>query len=613
MSKLLELKNKLSKNKNTQPATKVTREKSGPDFQFKYITSQDEAQEVLCELDNQSVSGLDIETTALPRFKNEPQAGLSPHLSQIRLLQLCQSMDNVFIFDVPSVGMDALAGFISTGKFIAHNAQFELSHLHHAGIDLPFMHCSMLMDNALRNERASLKKLAEIYLQKDISKDEQTSDWNKEKLSPEQLRYAALDAWLVYKLYFVLKDKVLAGNKGELYGLLQQAQYPVMKLQYNGVHYDAAAHYKLNERVRQEFKAAEAQVKEAIGRDINIASSKQLSDYFKETLDTKTLRRWQKTRTGDLSLDRNTVKKFAHIDAVKPLAKYSTLKNRLSSFGENILKYINPATGRLHSEFAMAYAKGGRFSCSKPNMQAIPKDYEYRALFSAPPGKKIIVADYSQVELRILAMITQDPVMLEAYQGGEDLHKLTASAVSGINPDEVTKEQRSAAKAVNFGLIYGMGAPSLSQYAKNNFGVNMSRDEAEIAKERYFEKYPGVSQWYDKTTRDSNKSKIAKTRMNRTVGLDKTFTQSKNVPIQGSAAEVFLAALVELNKITGPDIKLVNIIHDEIVLEVEESQVQRATELLETAMIDGMRRVFPECETKGLVEIGVGNSWGDAK
>lgn len=617
MNKLLEFRNKLM-NGNGKPAPadsgkqKITPDKQAkpkpnavtpgkfqPEFETVFINTPEEAQAVLENLSTEEITGLDIETT-----------GLCPHQSHIRLLQLCQSLEKVYVFDIYKVGLDILRDFLSQGKFVAHNAEFELSFLYHAGIELPYMHCSLLMDNALTNGRRSLKDVAKAYLKMDISKDQQNSDWSTENLSQEQLKYAALDAWLVVKLQGVMMDSITSQKRAELYELLRQAQYPVMKLQYNGVHYDAVAHQKLMNRTEEELKTAEAEVRQVVGNQINLNSTKQLSEFYSGKLNRRQLRQWKKTPSGGLSFNKDVLNKLQNIPAVKPLARYSTLKHRLSSFGNNLLKYVNTATGRLHPNFAMGIAKGGRFSCSSPNVQQIPKDYEYRSMFSAPKGKKIIVADYSQVELRILAMITKDRVMLEAYREGRDLHTLTASAISGVELENVTKEQRSAAKAVNFGLIFGMGAWGLSEYAKNSYNVNMSQSDAEQAKAQFFNKYPDVKKWYDRTSRGGI---LTKTRMGRVVKLDNRHTESKNVPVQGSAAEVLLAALVELDKITGPGVKLVNIIHDEIVLEVDEDRVEEATKNLEEAMVNGMLRVFPECETRELIEYAVGDSWGDAK
>lgn len=586
-------------------------------FTIHHITSVDEAHEVVqTAFTGDAIIGIDIETMKSQRFINHPQAGLEPHLSAIRLVQLCQSPDAVYVFDVTETGMAPLLPLFSR-PLVAHNAVFEMSHLYHAGIDVPQMDCTLLMQNALKGGRISLKELAREVLDMEVSKQEQDSDWSASELSQNQIRYAAMDAWLVYKMAPMMLDRLKEQDKEQVYALVKDAQFPVMKMQYNGCHFDGVTHYGLIAQIKQALKEAEARLQQAVGPNVKISSNKQLSDHYKKVLDSKTLKEWKRTEKGDeLCLDKDTVKRYSYLPVVQPLAEYKRLAKLTQSFGDNLLGHVNPATGRIHSKYIIAGAVTGRFISSEPNLQQIPNAKEFRQLFSAPAGRKIVVADYSQVELRILAMQANEPVMLEVYRRGEDLHRMTASIMAGVPPENVTAEQRRAAKPVNFGIIFGMGDEGLSSYAWSTFGVSMTPQQAKSNINAFFKRYPMVKRWGDASYKNAKKYKYAETRLGRTMPVQKAYTQSRNYPVQGSAGEVMLAALIELDKeiaASGLDIKLVNNIHDEIVLEVAEADAEPARALLERAMVNGMLRVFPEAHTTGLVEAHIADNWGDAK
>lgn len=175
-----------------------------------------------------------------------------------------------------------------------------------------------------------------------------------------------------------------------------------------------------------------------------------------------------------------------NLPVIEPLKQYKLLRKRLSTFGEGYARHIHPVTGRLHADFMIAGARSGRFRCHNPNVQNAPRDNAFRSLFKAPDGYRLVVADYSQVELRIAALIAQDKTMLDAYELGQDLHRKTAAAVAGIEMDQVTRSQRQAAKAINFGLIYGMGAKGLAAYASSAYGVAMTLEQATTAREIFF-------------------------------------------------------------------------------------------------------------------------------
>lgn len=270
-------------------------------------------------------------------------------------------------------------------------------------------------------------------------------------------------------------------------------------------------------------------------------------------------------------------------------------------------------TGRIHAGFSLGGAATGRLSCSNPNIQNPPRDPIFRALFAPTPGRCLVVADYGQIELRVAALVSGDTAMLTAYADGRDLHRQTAAAVLGIDPEQVSKEQRQMAKAVNFGLLFGQGAKGLQAYAKGSYGVNMTLTQADNAKAAFFKAYPGLSAWQTTTRQAAERAKQVRTPGGRVRALDRNIgTECLNTPIQGGAAECLLAALAEL-QLDSLNARLVNIVHDELVVECDPEQAAAVSGEVERAMVAGFLAIFPEGSTRELVEAHTGPNWAAAK
>jgi DNA polymerase I-like protein with 3'-5' exonuclease and polymerase domains len=259
-----------------------------------------------------------------------------------------------------------------------------------------------------------------------------------------------------------------------------------------------------------------------------------------------------------------------------------------------LLDHINPITGRLHPDFRQIGATGGRMSCSDPNLQQVPNTPEYRACFRAPTGRKLVIADYSQIEIRILADWSQDTSLVKALLSGEDLHRVTASQMFGVKLEEVTKEQRAAAKQLNYGIMYGLGAPGLAAR------VNCTMSEAEEMLRKYFATYSGMAAWLNEAADRAIMDRENRTRSGRLIHFDfdpQDRTQvaamqrlGKNSPIQGSCADIIKRALALLyDALKSLDAKIVNCIHDEIVVEVVESQAAECSTIVEHEMVAAAR------------------------
>ncbi len=588
-----------------------------------YITDHDQAREAVdCLLASKETIGIDIETAKLPEFAGHKAAGLDPHMSRIRLAQFCASGDQAYVFDFDKIGPSLLAP-IWDANLVAHNAVFELKHLIHAGQEPAPIHCTMLQANVLRGNLPSLPALAEEYLDWTISKEFQTSDWAAETLSQAQLAYAALDAVVVFRLHKVLYDKIERYGLERPYRLMRDAQKAVARMELNGLFFDRGAQARLIDQWKTGLAEAETRLGTLLGPEVNLNSGTQLSEWIKKHVSEEILAGWPRTATGKLRTNEEVFALHPEIEFAIPLMDYKRYSKLLSTNGDKFADCISPATGRIHASFRLGGTATGRMSCCKPNVQNPPREKGFRESFTAPEGRKLVVADFSQIELRVAALVSRDPVMLKAYADGEDLHSKTAEVVSGRKLSELPSGERKVlrqkAKAVNFGLLFGQGARGLARYARTSYGVAMTEAEASRARAAFLRTYPGIARWQTESSARAKKSKKVSTPCGRVRnfgihGKDNIYTESLNTPIQGGAAEVMLNALIRLDRYLQPlNAMLVNVVHDEVVVEVAEDQAEEAKAHVEQAMIEGILDIFPEASTRGLVDAHVGTNWAEAK
>src|SRR3990172_1279572 len=290
----------------------------------------------------------------------------------------------------------------------------------------------------------------------------------------------------------------------------------------------------------------------------------------------------------------------------------------ITSFGESILEKINEVTGRLHPDFIQLGADTGRFACNNPNLQQIPADSGFRSCFIPTPGYKMITADYSQIELRIMAEVSGDPAFLEAFQKDVDLHTLTASQMFRIPIEKVNKDKRFQAKSINFGLMYGRGSASLANQ------IGLSVEESKELLDVYFSKYKKVKFWLDAVGRQAIKQGYVRTlggRKRMFILPDKADMdyqkligsierQGKNMPIQGTSADITKYALLYINKELKEkklDAYLVHTVHDEIVVEAKEDVADEVSKLVEEQMIRAGERLLKKVPVK--VDVHISDCW----
>lgn len=343
---------------------------------------------------------------------------------------------------------------------------------------------------------------------------------------------------------------------------------------------------------------------------------------------------WPLTEKGEgLATDRADLRRALQYPPIAVVVEASVIDKQLTAFGPS-LAIAASGQNRIHAHYNVAATNSGRASCSDPNLQQVPRDRRFRRLFEAAPGHVLVAGDWHAMELRAVAYISGDFKLRQAFRTGEDPHALTATAMSGIRPQDVSPEEfaklRTAAKAVNFGSIYGMGPSGLMRSAWENYGVVLSEAEARSRLDAFAATYPGLIQWrnahadlcrqrgYIRIGRDfaDDRGRVHKFIWNKPGKQAFSFTQSCNLPVQGACADAAMRALTIVERLlfnAGIEGGPVAWLHDEILLEVPEANAEKAATLLQQAMIEAFLETFPGAPTEGLVEPTIGRNWAEAK
>ena len=567
-----------------------------------YHLAKDE-EEITDLLDNYlgaKVLGLDIETT-----------GLDPLTDQIRLVQIAAKDLPVLILDLfqCSNGLLALTPLLENKSVkVIHNAKFELKFLLQNGIELKGqIFDSMLADKLLqagrREHSSTLEHLVRFYLKRPLDKEQQNSNWNGD-LTAGQLAYAAIDA----QILLPLREKLISRLKSEK--LIEVAQlefdcvWTIAQMELAGIRLEVDRWQNYCQLIQKNIGQYQARLQRHFaewsqkeGKSINLQSTQQLQAALASLgIQVKS------TKKSTLETKSDSV-------VVADLLQYKHWQSQDSRYATKILESIHPQTNRIHAEYHQLGTKTGRLSCSNPPLQQIPTQPQVRSCFVPTEGNKFIIADYSQIELRVAAQISQDQRMIEAYQQGEDLHRLTASLLTGTSTIEVTDEQRQAAKAVNFGLLFAMGAKGLRSYALDTYGVEMSLERANQFKQCFFDNYAGFAAFLQNST--SRKVKRLRTLSGRIRYFTRGYASlpnALNTPIQGTAADIIKQALADLpTKLSDTKAQIVACIHDEIIIEVEMEQAETAKMILEKVMVKAGKHYLTDVPI--VVEATIADSW----
>src|SRR5215510_3909524 len=540
---------------------------------YQLIKTADELRKAIEILTNQPVVGLDTETTEL-----------DPFTSRLRLIQLA-TPDRVYIIDFDHFSngnADALAPLrqlLSAPRpiKIVHNAKFDAKFIkHNLGAEINGLFDTLIASQLVGagdiEERHGLETVASRLLNQVVDKSERLSNWDFE-LSEAQLEYAARDAAILLPL----REKLIERLKSDSLIKCAQLEFEcVMSV----VDIELAGFYMHKDRWLEQLSIVEKrraelaeQLQEVLAEEssqgtlfggpqrdeINLDSHQQLTQAL--------------NRLGIPVPDSTRNWKLQPLAAQYPiigtLLEYRTVQKAMTSYGENMIQMINPVTTRLHADFRQIGAPTGRFACTNPNIQQVPHAVEYRRCFSGyPENRKLVIADYSQIELRILAEFSGDRGFIDAFKSGADLHKVTASEVFNVTLDQVTKEQRDFAKRLNFGVVYGIGAQRFALM------TGLTVPDAENVLRRYFATYRQLDSYLREAANRAVSERQARTASGRLVRfrydendrqqISMTQRNGKNTPIQGTSADILKRALKLLkDELSETNAKIVNIIHDE--------------------------------------------------
>lgn len=604
---------------------------AGKTYPCFFIQDRQTAEKLLAQLESkEGIIAADTETAALPKYKHINMAALSPFTSDIRLLQVFTGT-GAAVIDLHKTGKINLKRVFEKRPSVFHNMTFDYKFLrqHYDVVD-PDMHCTCIMARCVfhaiypDNKSASLKDVAITLFGEEISKKAGASDWSIPELTFEQVRYAALDAVVQMAIYNKLNDYIDKLQLRKVYDLYRKAQITICEMELNGLTIDSKKHMENVVRWRQEQLDALEDVLEMTGLT-NLTDAK-LGKWLELQLDASTLAVWPRTETGKLQTDSNTFVDFSHLDIVKPFSKYQKLKKLTTAFGTKLLNNINEATGKIHPTYRVAGAKTGRLSCTEPNIQQMPRDKSIRSIFIPSPGYELVVADYSQVEVRCIAEMSNDPMMLKAYEEGLDMYSYTASYLTGLDYEVInTKNEkgekhpaRQQAKALVLGLNYGLGAKKFAHYAKKGYDVQISQDESKDLVDRYRELYSGLREWQ---MRQVDLCQARKYTAFSVMGKSRKMTEDDfygacmNHPIQGSCAEIMLLALVKVRMyLRGTSGRILASVHDEVIVECLPSDTEKVKKLLQKAMEEAYIEILPSGRTcRNLVEPSSGPNWAEAK
>ena len=509
---------------------------------------------------------------------------------------------------------------------VGQNFKYDLTIFARNGIDVQGVAFDTMLESYVLNStgRHNMDDLAKRYLGHQTISFEEIAGKGKNQLTFNQIQleqaaeYAAEDADVTMKLQQVLWEKL--SKEPTLEKLFKEMELPLLgvlsRMERRGVLIDSDALFLQSNEIANRLSELEEQAYVLAGQPFNLASTKQLQEILFDKLGLPVI---QKTPKGAPSTNEEVLEElaFSH-ELPKVLVEHRGLSKLKSTYTDKLPQMVNPQTGRVHTSYHQAVTATGRLSSSDPNLQNIPIRNEegrrIRQAFIAREGFTVVAADYSQIELRIMAHLSQDQGLINAFTQGKDIHRSTAAEIFGVALDEVTSEQRRNAKAINFGLIYGMSAFGLSRQ------LGIGRADAQSYMDLYFKRYPGVQTFMHDIREKAKAQGYVETLFGRRLYLPDINSSNGmrrkaaervaiNAPMQGTAADIIKRAMIQLDQKlqNDPDIAMIMQVHDELVFEVRSEKVAFYSELIKTQMESAADLVVPL-----IVEVGQGTNWDEA-
>lgn len=509
---------------------------------------------------------------------------------------------------------------------VGQNFKYDLTIFARNGIDVQGVAFDTMLESYVLNStgRHNMDDLAKRYLGHQTISFEEIAGKGKNQLTFNQIplekaaEYAAEDADVTMKLQQVLWEKL--SKEPTLEKLFKEMELPLLgvlsRMERRGVLIDSDALFLQSNEIANRLSELEEQAYVLAGQPFNLASTKQLQEILFDKLGLPVI---QKTPKGAPSTNEEVLEElaFSH-ELPKVLVEHRGLSKLKSTYTDKLPQMVNPQTGRVHTSYHQAVTATGRLSSSDPNLQNIPIRNEegrrIRQAFIAREGFTVVAADYSQIELRIMAHLSQDQGLINAFTQGKDIHRSTAAEIFGVALDEVTSEQRRNAKAINFGLIYGMSAFGLSRQ------LGIGRADAQSYMDLYFKRYPGVQTFMHDIREKAKAQGYVETLFGRRLYLPDINSSNGmrrkaaervaiNAPMQGTAADIIKRAMIQLDQKlqNDPDIAMIMQVHDELVFEVRSEKVEFYSKLIKTHMESSADLVVPL-----IVDVGQGTNWDEA-
>ena len=607
---------------------KEAKEEVTKQSKYELITKIKQLESWVTKIKKSSLLALDTETTGLD-YMDAKLVGISLSVKSGEAAYIPLGHQEEEQLDV-NVVLKKLKPILESKKtkIVGQNIKFDRNILTRHGINLAsFENDTMLMSYVLNSTatRHNLDALAQYYLKYKTTTFEDVAGKGVKQVTfdlvpmDQAVHYASEDADITYRLHEELKSRL--AKEPVLNTLLEEVEIPLITVLSDM----EQAGTLVNERVlkaqsknfSERITKLETEAYELADQEFNLGSPKQLQEIFFEKLKYPVL---QKTPGGQPSTAENVLQQLSEdYELPKIILEHRTLSKLKSTYTDKLPSQISPSTGRIHTSFNQTGTSTGRLSSSDPNLQNIPIRTEdgrrIRQAFEAPNGYQLISADYSQIELRVIAHLSKDEGLLKAFKEGQDIHSSTASEVFGVDLQEVEPDQRRSAKAINFGLIYGISAFGLSK----QLGIN--RNLAAEYMDIYFSRYPGVRKYMNKTKTEAKKTGYVETLYGRRLYLPEISTGNAirrqaaervaiNAPVQGTAADIMKKAMLSVNdslKKQKIDAKLILQVHDELVVESHEKDTEKVTKILTDSMSKAAKLSVPL-----EVEIGIGKNWDQA-
>ena len=609
-----------------EPITKIRR-----DTVYQGILTNKEFEALLDRLSRAEVTAIDTETTSLNYMQAEI-VGISVAIvsNEAYYIPLMHEYDGVPNQLDREYVLQKLKPWLEDkeAKKIGHNLKYDSHIFANHGIELNGTDFDSMLESYVLNSTATrhnLNAVAKRYLNLDTTSYEDVAGKGAKQIGFNQvnledaIHYAAEDADVSFQLHQTLHPKLMEINS--LAKLYTDIEAPLLKvlqtIERNGVLIDESMLQKQSDQFAITLKELESKAHSLAGAEFNLNSPKQLQEILYDKLSLPILK---KTPKGQPSTAESVLQRLAEdFPIVQTILNYRTTAKLKTTYTDKLPLMINQDTGRVHTSYHQAVTATGRLSSSDPNLQNIPirtaEGRRIRQAFIAPKGFQILAADYSQIELRIMAHNSQDPGLLDAFQAGLDIHQATAAEIFAVDLQSVSAEQRRSAKAINFGLIYGMSAFGLTRQ------LGITRGDAQEYIELYFARYPKVKEYMDAIRNQARESGFVETVFGRRLYLpdiDSRNYQRRqyaersaiNAPMQGTAADIIKKAMIDLQqRLVAESInaKIIMQVHDELVLEVEDSSVGAVSELVTEAMGKAA-----DLDVALKVDLGVGENWDQA-